>query len=688
MSGKAGPAKVSNTDFSFIPNQLDKFDNVTYNLKLFIVAESAFITGDLAKIDAAEQIVIAETGVTTQISIDDLEIKSYIGPSRSVRNQESVRFDFVLREYYGAGLLDKIFIASQSLGIKNYYKCPYFLEVTFAGRDTNSSSPDIEANALRWVWPVFIKGIETEVDASGSLYSVESYALGNLGQTDDNGSLSQQINIEADTVGNAIKELEKQLNINAEQEAVTSITIPDTYKITVDPQIAALKLVEDNTTTATAKSSPQATDDRTLRSIALEKHLNIGEAINRIISPSTEYQKESKNTDSASEQEVNDSEKTKKIHRIFSDAKLKAFDLGRGDYAKDFTFDIQWYEMSTLQVGPNESNADGKKKLDNLKAKRLVQKEYNYLYTGVNDQVLNFDLKFNFGWYVNMPSQAGLFTEYTSASEGQHISNVYANYQEIREEISKSRKLVANAPEATRASSASAETERVQQQINNSNLPDAEREQLERLLEASIQSRLPANQQGSYEEKYATAQGTTSRNTGKGSADPTKRFVSDYKVDKESLTTAYKQYPLSYAETRKDDTASQDNKNVEGNKGGGRSYVNTMFEQAFSGKSGDLVNVEIEVKGDPYWLESKEGVESQNSVNSRPGQQSIVFTVQTADLPNETSGIVEHTSSPFSGVYAVRQVDHKFEKGKFTQTLYAVRDPNITTADIAKDTNG
>lgn len=676
---QGGPANPKNQSYDFAPNQLDLYDNVSYNLKLYMIPEIDSINGNY---DSENKVVIAETGVTTRILIDDLEIKSYIAPNRNIKNQESVRFDFVLREYYGAGLIDQIFVASQELGIKNYNKAPYYLEVSFAGRDRNSSSPDIESTSLRWVWPIFIRTIETEVDASGSLYNVEAYVYGNIAQLDDSGSIPKAVTVSGKTVGDALSDLQRQLNNMATQEALTNVTIPDVYKIDAESKINELLLVDDAYTYSPGWTSDLDDDDRTTREISLEKNLNIGEAINRIIAVSPEYQALCKNTNTASEQDVTDAEKTKQIHRIFASAKLNQFDIGRGDYSKTLSYNVNLYEMSTLQASVSESSANGKVKANELKSKGLIRKRYDYIYTGINDQVLDFDLRFNFGWYVNMPSQGGLFTQHSNAAEGQHVTNVYYEYLRIREEIAQARKLSQNAPSIANPNN----EQEIQQQINDAELPPEEKEILQKLLSSAINPRLSSDNQTTYNERFSSGESRSSQGSVK-SATPSQRFVSDYTVDKKSLSTAYKQYPLSYQENRKNDDDSDYSRSVEGNKGAGRPFVNSLFQQAFSGKTGDLVNVEIEVKGDPFWLESKEGIEAQGSVDSRSAQNSIVFSVQTADLPSESTGIVEHSNSPFSGVYAVRQVDHKFSGGKFTQTLYAVRDPNISVDDISEDLN-
>ena len=516
---QGGPANVKNQSYEFSPNQLDLIDNATYNLKLYMIPEIDSINGNY---DSDNKVVIAETGVTTRILIDDLEIKSYIAPNRNIKNQESVRFDFVLREYYGAGLIDQIFIASQELGIKNYNKSPYYLEVTFAGRDRDSSSPDIDANSLRWVWPIFIRTIETEVDASGSLYNVEAYVYGNIAQLDDAGSIPKAVTVSGQTVGDALTDLQNQLNNMATQEAVTNVTIPDNYKIEAEDKINELSLVDDAYTFSPGWTTNIEDDDRTTREISLEKNLNIGEAINRIISVSPAYQALSKNTETASEQDVTDAEKTKQIHRIFSSAKQTQFDIGRGDYAKTLNYNVRLYEMSTLQASVSESNANGRIKAEELKSKGLIRKRYDYIYTGINDQVLDFDLRFNFGWYVNMPSQGGLFTQHSNAAEGQHVTNVYYEYLRIREEIAQARRLSENAPSVANPNN----EQEIQQQINDAELPPEEKEILERLLSAAINPRISDENQSTYNERFSNGE-SSSEVSSASRPTPSQRFISD-----------------------------------------------------------------------------------------------------------------------------------------------------------------
>lgn len=679
---------ISNSGGSFVDNPLDLFDNPTYKFTLYMIPEAEIITG---KFDSDNKIVIAESGVTTRVAIDKIEISSYMAPGRVSQNTEATMFNFELKEYYGAGLIDQIYIAAKSLGIKNHQKAPYFLKLEFRGRDPVTGSPYTDLDNLVWVWPIFIRKIETEVSTSGAVYNCLGVIYGDIAQTKEVGVLSESINIDADKVGAAITKLQEYLNEAAKDDALLNATFPDEYVLEINAELANLKIVNDPSTASGRNVSNSHDINRdtptdsgeirqSSRSINLQKGISIHEAINTIVSSSNEYQVMMKNTESASDLDVTDLEKTKKIHRVFGDVKLIRYDIGRGDYSRRMIYNIQPYEMSTLQTSVSEAAADGKVKTNNLKSKGMIRKKYSYIYTGLNDQVLNFDLKFNFGWYVNIPVNAGLFTQYGATAEGQHISTLYEKFMEIREQIVAASKLVAEAEPGDRSQTAERKTAEIRSQIDTSGLTDEEQQQLDQLLKQAVGSRLPDDQQQAYEEKYAKNQATGT--SSKSSATPGKKYVSDFGTNTKITTPAFMLYPVSYRSNRDDNIQTMHN--VEQDKGAGRPYVNSMFEQAFS-TGGDLVTIEMDIKGDPFWLESKNARESDRSTNSRNAQNSFIFAVRTTDVPDETTGIVNLRNSPFTGVYGVRQVDHNFSSGKFTQKIYGVRDANISPSDIDED---
>ena len=119
--------------------------------------------------------------------------------------------------------------------------------------------------------------------------------------------------------------------------------------------------------------------------------------------------------------------------------------------------------------------------------------------------------------------------------------------------------------------------------------------------------------------------------------------------------------------------------------------VAESFHRAFiTGSSGDLVTVDLEILGDPYWLVDS-GVNNYFAGISDPSSQitndgtmnyesGTVYTYITFRNPidlNDVKGTYEFQKieSEFTGIYRVVQCDHNFADGKFIQKLKCVRMP-------------
>jgi hypothetical protein len=130
----------------------------------------------------------------------------------------------------------------------------------------------------------------------------------------------------------------------------------------------------------------------------------------------------------------------------------------------------------------------------------------------------------------------------------------------------------------------------------------------------------------------------------------------------------------------------------EPDKGSGKKFVDSLFRQAFLGQIGDLLNVEIQIKGDPYWLgnpkqddepkidTSRRGVE--DHVKTLDSQNYILFSLKTPQVVNNTTGLMHLQETAYSGAYAVRKIESRFLNGKFTQTLTCSIDTAIKTDDL------
>ena len=131
--------------------------------------------------------------------------------------------------------------------------------------------------------------------------------------------------------------------------------------------------------------------------------------------------------------------------------------------------------------------------------------------------------------------------------------------------------------------------------------------------------------------------------------------------------------------------------------------VKTLFEQIadvfqtrFQESSADMVNVEMQILGDPFFL-SDSGVNSNyfsakgenfqitadRSLNYEGSDVWVYITFRTPVEPNlsttQEGGLFDFQNgggvSPYSGFYKVIQVENNFSNGTFTQTLKLIRPP-------------
>jgi hypothetical protein len=137
-------------------------------------------------------------------------------------------------------------------------------------------------------------------------------------------------------------------------------------------------------------------------------------------------------------------------------------------------------------------------------------------------------------------------------------------------------------------------------------------------------------------------------------------------------------------------------------KGGSRQtdteqQVAQSFHNAFvNGSSADLVTINLEILGDPYWMiDSGIGnyfsrptapgsqITEDGTMNYESGDVYIYLTFKTPVDVNESTGLYDFPysgkESPFSGIYKVVMCESIFSEGGFRQKLQCVRMPGQAT---------
>ena len=381
--------------------------------------------------------------------INNIDITSLIGPNPKTQNAAAHTFKFEILEPYSMGLfLQSLQAAARNAGHLNYLNnCPYLLRLDFQGWDPAGKSftvPDLTKYfTIRLVNTTF------ECTEAGSKYQVECTPFNSAAFGDVINKVYKDINIIGSTVKEAlvtgeqslvkvINDLFKTQKVGDKTVAVADeiqILFPtpeggtppapqpeDTSKATMTPGAPP------PTSPATSASTPAPGDNAisgsdlgfTLSgggnptfmkpSEVMDANGNVnreqvrinpksrtlmftqGQAITDVI---TEVIMNSEYVRKSAEQLKKNPDGTVAWFKLDAQVKFGQFDVLRGDYAKIIIFRVVQFNVHS-SIFQNPSTApQGYKELE-----KLVRKKYQYIFTGQNEDVLRFNLKFNNTFYT------------------------------------------------------------------------------------------------------------------------------------------------------------------------------------------------------------------------------------------------------------------------------------------------
>lgn len=238
-------------------NILDMYDNPTYSLKLYLKPEVAAAatgtassqstgapaaqSGDQARQDNPatdgivvtakkeedkKVVVLAQTGVTgTQI--DNVEIDGYVDPSSTTADVGSARGKFTIIQPGAANFLDQIQWARKYLGASDdKLGTPDFvmyLDINFYGYSHDPDDNEEGGEPIQIIgtttYKMTPKSIGVKVDNTGSRYDFEVGIGWAPGYADNVFKLQQTTKISGKTITELFKSLEKQLNLQLEEQS-------------------------------------------------------------------------------------------------------------------------------------------------------------------------------------------------------------------------------------------------------------------------------------------------------------------------------------------------------------------------------------------------------------------------------------------------------------------------------------
>lgn len=398
-------------------NILDEYDVPTYHIKLFL---ANFIGVDLSDPTGIKPLaVLAETGVT-DISIDKLSFETVYGFQSATYTSFSNVFNFELKEPLGTTFLNRVHDAAAIINAENFTKIPFFLEVSFRARDRNTGEPVVVEGATQ-TFPIHIIECDIKVDGGGSVYKCKAVRTNDYAHDDNIGIIPQDISLEVSNLQDVGTKLANYLNsgqyFTQNNANFTDETYPTEFYVFDFSEIPDQEFYTNSQQEKSGRNNSYDKlnfDDTTI-------HISSGAAINRVIdmlmTNSKWLQTEiggQKNADKDNNEHDLD---FKNVFKIETNIQFVGYHRGMGDYIRVITYVIKPFTVGTSAgstINPQENKTPNTVNYNQVlpvqygKNGEIVRK-YNYLYTGMNTSVMNFDFNVKLAWYTAMPQQYGLY---------------------------------------------------------------------------------------------------------------------------------------------------------------------------------------------------------------------------------------------------------------------------------------
>jgi hypothetical protein len=732
-----------NIILDFEPNILDNYDTYTYHWKLFITSLDDANSGNVLKLSA--QTIIAESGVS-DLTIVNVELHSIAVPSVEAGTGTQTVAKFEIVEPSGAGLLDKLYYQAVSLGIGNWIVMPTFLQLEFRGRDPETGESVTTGapggmSGLKWVWPIKLTNAKANVTHIGTRYQFDAIMYSELAQSNSYFSITANIVLEKlTTLGDAIKDLENKINADQWEKLIDNYSIPDTYSFVVDPEIASKSLIPAEPGKNSSRSGSFVDFDKKTASF------NAGTGIDKVIDAlctNMDYF-QTKTQDSASpagqprpiNQETNS---MKTLWRIVTETKPIGYDILRQDNAVEVTVYIVTYKLGMADVdapqtgGTAETDLAAKKRFLEYAKNKIMKKKYNYIFTGLNDQIDTLDLNMNFSYAASLARFGGIYYDSAISDQGINAQKNAENEKNITDQLRKTLHFINS---SQKPEDLAKQIQEFQKALADANIDEALRARYSNILKYAV---APDRQAQVNNIKAAGGVNRFGGTLGQQKIDPKSlaapisgtnangdniqlMFISDVNTANPNTKKAEaasqslkkgKLRPIPYRESNQEVTTAG---GVEGNSNAGRARVASIFSTALhSTLDASLVSLKLTIKGDPFWLfpaPVSTGLEifpyltnmgseaaainriknaqitTPNSVNLYGTDNFIVIRFRTPRIynltPEETDPFTE--VDMFSGVYKVITITSKFtDRGKFLQELTCILDPVIDLSKFLKD---
>lgn len=435
-------------DFSQpLTNLLHQYPSYTYGLSLHLLTTTEYNNIISGKSYIPNRVLIASAGRYNNIVgtnqfirspyfsedfyFNNFNVTTVIGTNQNTRNTNAVEFTFSLIEPYGMTLINRLLDQANDPEVQchNYLDMVYLIQIDFfASNDAGEIVGLVPGLTKRF--PVKITQMNIKANAGGSEYEVSAVPYNHIAFDQSTGTTPANFELVAGSIGD-FYQTGTQANPSSQVTSFTSalngwqtdlvknkkIGVADTYSFNIDPMISGSALISSGVLSPRDTSMTNPTNSNSIRTANLGNNtkdynsqtrtfsINAGTSIDKVIDytvrnsdyiqnqitipdgmdPLAYLQEKSKNAN----QPLN-------WYKTIPTVTLGQFDPIRKVYAKNIVYNVQPYVIYNVKsdVAPQG------------KITHFI-KQYNYIYTGQNVDILDFEINFNTLYYTAQTAYRG-----------------------------------------------------------------------------------------------------------------------------------------------------------------------------------------------------------------------------------------------------------------------------------------
>ena len=400
-------------------NPLDQYANYTYGLSLHVIKPEEY-EGLKPGYNPDGKVLIASggrqgsgfgriAGFESDFYFDNFRMTTIIGMNQRTRGSNVIDMQFTVLEPFGMTLLDKILKVADQLGAKNWNEMPFVMQIDFFANTNDDRSVLISGHTKY----IPIKLIECKISATsnGASYQFHGIPYNHAAFQTNSVSTPAFNEVTAKTVKEFFSSDSKDkgsyaLALNNYQKKLAADEakyqeFPDIYEFKIDSEIGDAKIVYEkrnnvksapmaskSNKTATKDDGKRAAEGGSAAQLDLEYQaipINAGTSIIDVISQVI------RNSSYMAEQVGKGGNDLIKSWRVIPEIKILKFDNFRKIYQKKFTYHVKKADYHNTKY-PDAP----------MKMPTKISRKYNYLYTGKNQDVLDFAIDFNVVFYTAM----------------------------------------------------------------------------------------------------------------------------------------------------------------------------------------------------------------------------------------------------------------------------------------------